>query len=60
MSDKPDPTAYRDSAVGWFTELFVAAETGDFARAVAAQAQLARLGWRVRRLPYGETTRRPA
>jgi hypothetical protein len=48
---KHDPTTYDKSPIAWFAELNLALDDGDLMRAVGAQQQLVRLGWRVRRLP---------
>jgi hypothetical protein len=40
-----------DQAVNWFLTLELAAADGDFAFAAKAQRELARLGWRVERVP---------
>ena len=42
------PTRPEDSPIAWFGELLLAKDRSDFDRAVAAQRELARLGWYVR------------
>jgi hypothetical protein len=45
-SSEFDPDA---CAVGWFGEMLIAADRGDYARAARAKSELDQLGWRVDR-----------
>lgn len=49
-----------ESSVGWFVELQLAVDRGDFERAAESQRQLDRLGWRVNRKNARRTSRQAA
>jgi hypothetical protein len=42
--DRPRP---EESPVAWFSELLIAIDRGEYARATKAQKELSRLGWSV-------------